>query len=76
MLNDQEVQRMQAFWKDAAVQKLWPSLRTEVSFNLPYYMDRVEEIAKPDYLPSSEDILHSRQRSTGATETTFVVCFF
>jgi len=41
--------------------------------DLAYYMSQINTIASPDYIPTHDDILHARQRSTGATETAFVV---
>jgi hypothetical protein len=35
------------------------------------YFGRVEEISKPDYVPTVQDILHSRSKTTGITEIEF-----
>lgn len=44
---------------------------TEIDFK--YYIDKIDVIAEPNYVPTDEDILHIRQRSTGATDTSFIV---
>jgi len=41
--------------------------------NRPSYFDAVERIAQPDYLPTDQDVLRSRVKTTGITETTFII---
>lgn len=35
------------------------------------YFDSIDRIAAPDYLPTDQDVLRSRVKTTGITETTF-----
>jgi hypothetical protein len=37
------------------------------------YFDNIKDISRPDYMPSDQDILRSRVKSTGITETTFKI---
>ena len=37
------------------------------------YFDSVSRIAQPDYLPNDQDVLRSRVKTTGITETTFII---
>lgn len=37
-----------------------------------YFMDHLERVSATDYVPTSLDILHARQKSTGIVETQFV----
>ena len=37
------------------------------------YFDSVARIAQPDYLPNDQDVLRSRVKTTGITETTFII---
>lgn len=39
----------------------------------PSFLERVHEIAKSDYCPSTEDILHSREITTGYNEVRFKI---
>jgi hypothetical protein len=41
------------------------------SCNMDYFMGRLEDIVREDYLPTNEDILRARQRTAGITEVTF-----
>lgn len=66
-----------------AVRGLWndPGVREAVSrsreFQLNdsavYYFDMIDRMASPDYMPTDQDILRSRVKTTGITETTFKV---
>ncbi|KAL1924989.1 uncharacterized protein VTP21DRAFT_4643 [Calcarisporiella thermophila] len=38
-----------------------------------YYFDAIDRIAQPDYLPTDQDVLRSRVKTTGITESTFQV---
>ncbi|KAI8928370.1 guanine nucleotide binding protein, alpha subunit [Entophlyctis helioformis] len=38
-----------------------------------YYFDAIDRIGSPDYLPTDQDVLRSRVKTTGITETTFQV---
>jgi guanine nucleotide-binding protein subunit alpha len=38
-----------------------------------YYFNSIDRMAAPDYLPTDQDILRSRVKTTGITETTFKV---
>jgi GTPase SAR1 family protein len=39
----------------------------------PYYFSELVRIGKPDWMPTDQDILRSRQRTTGIVETDFTV---
>ncbi len=44
-----------------------------VMFVLPSYFDNIDRIAQPDYMPNDQDVLRSRVKTTGITETTFII---
>ncbi|KAI5308326.1 guanine nucleotide-binding protein subunit alpha, partial [Ascosphaera atra] len=52
-------------WQDAGVQECFRRSRD--------YFDAISRIAAPDYLPNDQDVLRSRVKTTGITETTFVI---
>jgi guanine nucleotide-binding protein G(i) subunit alpha len=41
--------------------------------NKSSYFDSVDRIAAPDYIPNDQDVLRSRVKTTGITETTFII---
>lgn len=72
-INAEELEKANSFWKDSTVQAAITSIKSEMTANLAYFMSRLDVISKPEYLPSSEDIMHARQRSVGSVETIFVL---
>ena len=45
-----------------------------VTLSDPYsYFDSIDRIAAHDYLPNDQDVLRSRVKTTGITETTFII---
>jgi len=38
-----------------------------------YFLDKVDELAKPTYIPTDQDILRVRVRTTGIVENDFVI---
>ena len=45
----------------------------QLADNVDYFFDKVHEIASPDYIPSYDDVLRCRARTTGVVETVFTV---
>ena len=59
-------------WNDGGVQATWLQRGDiQVQDALEYYMRRISEIASDDYLPSKDDILRSRVRTSGIVEEEF-----
>eukprot|EP00478_Filoreta_tenera_P000737 GABV01000742.1.p1 GENE.GABV01000742.1~~GABV01000742.1.p1 ORF type:complete len:356 (-),score=134.66 GABV01000742.1:32-1099(-) len=63
-----------ALWSDVGIQNTF-NLRSH--YQLPdssqYFFERVQELAKPDYCPTKQDVLRCRVRTTGIVETTFEI---
>ena len=55
-----------AVWTDDAVQEVW-ARRSEYQIieSVKYYFDKLETIGAVDYVPSKDDILYSRVRTSG-----------
>ncbi|KAI9734583.1 MAG: guanine nucleotide-binding protein subunit alpha [Cirrosporium novae-zelandiae] len=63
-----------ALWKDAGVQECFKRSREyQLNDSAKYYFDSIDRIAQPDYLPNDQDVLRSRVKTTGITETTFLI---
>ncbi|KAJ3461680.1 hypothetical protein MRS44_010233 [Fusarium solani] len=43
------------------------------SLTMNSYFDNIARIAAPDYMPNDQDVLRSRVKTTGITETTFII---
>lgn len=67
-------QAIQSLWADAGVQECFKRSREyQLNDSAKYYFDAIDRIAKPDYFPSDQDVLRSRVKTTGITETTFII---
>ncbi|KAL8994722.1 MAG: hypothetical protein Q9169_005386 [Polycauliona sp. 2 TL-2023] len=63
---------MKALWHDPSVQA---TIRRGNEYalhdNIQYYYDNIDRLFAKDYLPNDQDVLRSRLRTTGITETLF-----
>jgi len=71
-LDQEVVERAIQLWSDKGIQKMWER-RNEIDFptNLAYMMANITRFAQPNFVPSNDDVLHARQRTTGVVETNF-----
>ncbi|KAK9455453.1 guanine nucleotide binding protein, alpha subunit [Dipodascopsis uninucleata] len=61
-------------WKDEGVQETFRRSREyQLNDSAQYYFDSIERIVDPFYVPNDQDVLRSRVKTTGITETTFVM---
>lgn len=44
-----------------------------VTENMHSYFDSIDRIGHPSYVPTDQDVLRSRVKTTGITETTFTI---
>ncbi|KAF4620709.1 hypothetical protein D9613_000009 [Agrocybe pediades] len=62
------------FWRDPAVQEaIRRSREFQLNDSAVYYFNAIDRMSSPQYLPTDQDILRSRVKTTGITETTFKV---
>jgi len=61
-------------WADPAIQETYKH-RSDFQLNdsAKYFLDQVDDLIRPDYMPTDQDILHARVRSTGITENDFII---
>lgn len=61
-------------WRDPGVRQAYER-RNELQLNdsAPYYFDAIDRISALEYVPSDQDILRARVKTTGITETHFVI---
>jgi len=70
----QNVEHVQKLWKDAGIQKAFEnSAKFQLDDSTKFYMDKLDEIKKGDWLPTTEDVLRARKKTTGIIETDFDV---
>jgi len=67
-------QHITALWQDDGVQKTYENrAKFQLTDSAEYFFSKVDEVADPSYLPSEQDVLRSRVRTTGIVENEFKV---
>ncbi|RKO97687.1 hypothetical protein CXG81DRAFT_11584 [Caulochytrium protostelioides] len=66
-------EKIAQLWQDPACQTIINGKHPQVYFidSTAYFLDSLSRIAAPDYIPSEQDVLRSRTKTTGITETRF-----
>ena len=68
------VDAIRSLWKDPGVrQAVQRSREFQLNDSAVYYFNSIDRMAAPNYMPTDQDILRSRVKTTGITETTFKV---
>lgn len=61
-------------WRDPGVKEAVSRSREfQLNDSAVYYFNSIERMGAPNYMPTDQDILRSRVKTTGITETTFKV---
>ncbi|KAI7797843.1 guanine nucleotide-binding protein G(t) subunit alpha-2 [Triplophysa rosa] len=59
-------------WKDSGVQASFErAAEYQLNDSAGYYLDEIDRICTPDYLPTEQDVLRSRVKTTGIIEEQF-----
>lgn len=77
-----DAEKLRILWQDPAIQAIWGQRnKICVPDSTSHFLDKVEELARPDYIPGDQDLLLVRYRTTGMAEkdfdiegTTFKIC--
>jgi len=65
---------VKALWADAGVKSAYArQAEFQLNDSAAYYFDEIDRIAKPEFLPTPQDVLRSRAKTTGIIETEFDV---
>jgi len=65
---------IRGLWHDAGVREaVRRSREFQLNDSAVYYFNQIDRMADPNYLPTDQDILRSRVKTTGITETMFRV---
>jgi len=68
-------EKLQLLWRDPAIQDTWlkaPEFQIQVAL-MDYHMTRLSKYMDDNFVPTNDDMLRARQRTTGAVETSFVI---
>ncbi|ORX81955.1 guanine nucleotide-binding protein subunit alpha [Basidiobolus meristosporus CBS 931.73] len=65
-------QAVKSLWQDEGVIECFKRSREfQLNDSAKYYFDAIDRIASSDYIPTDHDVLRSRIKTTGITETVF-----
>lgn len=68
------VDSLKSLWRDNGVREaVRRSREFQLNDSAVYYFNSLDRMSAPGYLPTDQDILRSRVKTTGITETTFKV---
>jgi len=63
---------IQQLWSDTAIQTAYKkSNQFQLIDSAAYYLNALDRIMSPGYIPTESDVLHTRVQTTGIVETTF-----
>ncbi|KAJ6698258.1 GTP-BINDING PROTEIN ALPHA SUBUNIT [Salix purpurea] len=71
-LTKELAQEIETLWRDAAVQETYAcGNKLQVPDCTPYFMDNLQRLSDPNYIPTKDDVLYARVRTTGVVEIQF-----
>jgi len=72
--NESTIRKLESLWNDPAIKQVWndASLYQLQIHHMDYMMEHLRRIASEDFVPTHQDILLARQRTTGASSFEFV----
>jgi len=79
-LTPETAKHVSALWSDPAIKKAFKEHRSRMQIpdSADYFFDNVSRLADEKYVPTYNDVLHCRARTTGIVETQFQIkkdCF-
>jgi len=73
-LTPQLAAHIAALWADNGIQQTYTQRhKYQLTDSTKYFLDKVKEIAADNYLPSDQDVLRSRVRTTGIVSNEFII---
>ena len=70
--DDEVKEALTVFWQDSGVQQaVSKGHEYALNDNMHYYFQNLDRMFDPEWVPSDQDVLHARLRTTGITETFF-----
>jgi GTPase SAR1 family protein len=73
-IDAQTVGHFKALWGDSGIQLAFENRsKFQLTDSAQYFFDKIDQIAQENYLPSEQDVLRSRVRTTGIVENNFEI---
>ncbi|KAG6844841.1 hypothetical protein H0H87_003272 [Tephrocybe sp. NHM501043] len=64
---------IKVLWSHRAVKRLVDTKKLRLEESAPFFLDNIDRIAEPDFLPTNADILNVRLQTLGVMEHTFPI---
>ncbi|KAG6890450.1 hypothetical protein C0992_001644 [Termitomyces sp. T32_za158] len=64
---------IKALWAHRAVKRLLDAKKLRLEESAPFFLNNIDRIAEPDFLPTNDDILNVRLQTLGVMEHTFPI---
>jgi len=65
---------LKALWEDPGIQQTYEQRANfQLTDSTSYFMERLDDIMREGYIPSEQDVLRSRVRTTGIVENEFII---
>lgn len=73
-LTPEHGEELKKLWEDEGIQKTFSdSSKFQLNDSAEYYFKAIENLVKPGYVPTVQDVLRSRAKTTGIIETDFTI---
>jgi len=73
-INGENARHIKALWNDAGIKKAFENRsKFQLTDSASYFFDALDRIAADGYIPTEQDVLRSRVRTTGIVENNFEV---
>eukprot|EP01126_Amoeba_proteus_P022169 TRINITY_DN2247_c0_g1_i6.p1 TRINITY_DN2247_c0_g1~~TRINITY_DN2247_c0_g1_i6.p1 ORF type:complete len:220 (+),score=30.90 TRINITY_DN2247_c0_g1_i6:232-891(+) len=68
--------KIASLWEDPSITQTWRDMSNQEVLvpHYSYFVEKLDQIVQPDYVPTNEDIMKCRQRTSGVSLTEFMVC--
>jgi GTPase SAR1 family protein len=73
-INGDNVRHFKALWADKGIQKAYENRsKFQLTDSAKYFFDRLDAVAEEGYIPTEQDVLRSRVRTTGIVEHSYEI---
>jgi len=73
-IDQKTADQIKALWQDPGVQRAYENRsKFQLTDSAEYFFNKIDEVADVNYLPSEQDVLRSRVRTTGIVENSFTI---
>ena len=65
---------IKTLWKDPVIQTVWERRNEyQIIDSVKYYFEKIDEVKSPDYIPTKDDVLQSRARTSGIVTEEYII---